>query len=137
MVVDSKSGYAILAIWVTILGLFLIAAPDNWYGPSWSYFYTHNEPIVPAGGMGMGVALTSLGTLQLLAIWAERWRLVSLLLFLSGFVFMTAGLLLGAEGLFGHQGLMEAPFMLFVAVHKLVISVNALRFAAQVRGEPC
>lgn len=125
MVPDSRSGYAVLAVWVTILGVFLMAAPDDWYGPSWSYFSREGEFIVPAGGFGMGTALTLLGVLQILAVWAGRWRMLSLLLGLSGFVFMTAGLLLGAEGLFGHQGLMEAPFMLFLAVHKLVISVNA------------
>jgi hypothetical protein len=125
MVVDSKSGYAVLAVWVTVLGIFLMAAPDDWYGPSWSYFAHEGELIVPAGGFGMGMALSTLGVLQMVAVGGERWRVLSLLFGLSGFVFMTAGLLLGAEGLFGHQGLMEAPFMLFVAVHKLVISVNA------------
>jgi hypothetical protein len=43
---------------------------------------------------------------------------------LTGFVFWTSGLLLGAEGLLGHQGLMEAPFMLFVGAHKFVISTG-------------
>jgi hypothetical protein len=124
MVPESKVGFAVLAGWITVLGIFLMAAPDGWYGPSWSYFAQHNEPIVPAGGFGMGVCCVAIGAVQLLSIWRSRWRWVSLFFFLSGFVLMTSGLLLFAEGFLGHRGLMEAPFMCTLAVHKVVISVN-------------
>jgi hypothetical protein len=124
MMPDSRAGYAVLAGWVIILGTFLMVAPDNWYGPTWWYFAQQGEMIIPAGGFGMGLCLLSLGVLQALTLWRRAYRTLSILLFLSGFVFWTSGLLLGAEGLVGHQGLMETPFMLFVGVHKFVMSVN-------------
>lgn len=124
MVPDNRTGYAVLAVVVTALGILLVVAPDDWYGPSWSYFTRQGEPIIPAGGFGMGLCLVLLGALQLLATWRAAHQALSLLFFLSGFVFLTAGLLLGAEGLLGHQGLMETPFMFFVAIHKFAVSVN-------------
>jgi hypothetical protein len=72
MVPESKIGFAVLSGWVTILGIFLMASPLSWYGPSWSYFAQHNEPIVPAGGFGMGVCCAAIGVLQLLSIWRSR-----------------------------------------------------------------
>lgn len=98
------------AIWTVGLGVFLMAAPKSWYGPSWSYF-----PQLPHNGLGMGVCCTGLGTLLILALWRElSARIMSILLFLTGFVYWTAGIILGAEGLLGHMGLMEAPFMLYL-----------------------
>lgn len=106
--------YRTFAIWTTLLGTVLILAPNNWYGPSWSYF-----PWLPHNGFGMGLCCILLGSLQLIALWRNASkRLLSLLFFLSGFVFWTAGILLGAEGLIGQKGLMEAPFMLYVGAHK-------------------
>lgn len=122
--VTSKSGFAVLATWITGLGLFFALSPHDWFGPSWSYFYTHGQPIIPAGGLGLGVCLTGIGTAQLLAIWRERFLLLSRLFFLSGFVLNTAGGLLFMEGLQGHQGLMEGPLLISFAIHKIVISVS-------------
>jgi len=124
VMLESRSSYGVLVAWVTALGLFLILAPDDWYGPSWSYFFTHGQPIVPEGGWGMGLTLLILGTTQAVALWFSAYRVLAGLFLASGFVFWTAGLLLGAEGLFGHQGLMESPFMLFVGAHKFVMGVN-------------
>lgn len=111
---DSKPVYWSFAAWTMSLGLLLILAPLNWYGPSWSYF-----PQLPHNGYGMGICCLSLGTLQAIALWRRAsYRTLSILFFLSGFVFWTAGIILGAEGLLGGQGLMEAPFMLYVGAHK-------------------
>lgn len=98
------------AIWTIGLGVLLGAAPKSWFGPSWSYF-----PQLPHNGFGMGVCCAALGTLLALALWLDlSARIISILLFLTGFVYWTAGIILGAEGLLGHQGLMEAPFMLYL-----------------------
>lgn len=121
---DSKFGYVVVALWITVLGILLMVAPNDWYGPSWSYFSQHGEPIIPAGGFGMGLCCAGLGTLQLVALWRNAYRVLMLLFFLGGFVLWTAGLLLGVEGLAGHQGLMEAPFMMTVGVHKFVVSAS-------------
>jgi len=124
VMLNSRFSYGVLAGWVVALGIFLVLAPADWFGPSWSYFYSHGQVIVPAGGFGMGVCCICLGIAQWLALWGKAARLLAVLLFLSGFVFWTAGLLLGAEGLFGHQGLIESPFMLFVGAHKFVMGAN-------------
>jgi hypothetical protein len=112
--VHNKGLYYTFATWTVCLGVLLIVAPQSWYGPSWAYFKQ-----LPHNGFGMGVCCISLGGLQLLVLWRNcRRQLLATLFFLSGFVFWTAGLILGAEGLLGHQGLMEAPFMLYVGAHK-------------------
>jgi hypothetical protein len=99
------------AVWTVALGAVLILAPQSWYGPSWSYFAS----VIPHNGFGMGVCCTGLGTLLILSLWRDlSARIISILLFLTGFVYWTAGITLGAEGLLGHQGLMEAPFMLYM-----------------------
>jgi len=107
------------------LGAVLMAAPRNWFGPSWHYFTEF-----PSDGFWMGVCCTMLGAWQSLVLWrsrqngalARRW--LSLLFFLGGFVLWTAGVMLAAAGLLGHQGLMEAPFMMIVGGHKFVISTR-------------
>lgn len=98
------------AIWTVGLGAVLIAAPQSWYGPTWSYF-----PQIPHNGFGMGLCCAGLGILLILALWRNlSARIVSILLFLIGFVYWTTGIILGAEGLLGHQGLMEVPFVLYM-----------------------
>ena len=99
------------ATWTVGLGAVLIAAPQSWYGPSWHYF----QEYIPPNGFGMGLCCTGLGTLLALSLQLDlSARIISILLFLTGFVYWTAGLTLGAEGLCGHQGLMESPFMLYM-----------------------
>lgn len=117
--------YWAFTIWTTLLGVFLTMAPEAWFGPSWFYF-----KIIPHGGLGMGVCLTILSAIQAVALWREMGaRVLSVLFFLNGFVYWTAGIILGSEGFLGHQGLMEAPFMLWVGAqafaHSSSLSVYA------------
>jgi hypothetical protein len=109
------------AIWTVALGAVLLAAPQSWYGPSWSYFAS----VIPPNGYGMGICCIGLGTLLVLALWRDlSARIISILLFLTGFVYWTAGIILGAEGLLGHQGLMESPFMLYVGAQAFAHSAS-------------
>jgi hypothetical protein len=124
MLPKTSSGYLVLAAFITVLGVFFALAPDDWYGPSWSYFSTHSQAIIPAGGFGLGVCLTIIGLLQMVSIAARSDRLIGILFGVSGFVLWTAGTLLIAEGLAGHQGLMEGPLFLTLSVHKVLVSVS-------------
>lgn len=111
MVINTGPLYWNYAIWTVGLGVVLVLAPQSWFGPSWSYF----AAVIPPNGFGMGVCCTGLGVLLILALWRDlSARIISILLFLTGFVYWTAGIILGAEGLLGHQGLMEAPFMMYL-----------------------
>ena len=110
--------YTAFAFATVGLGIVLIFAPSNWFGPSWSYFHE-----IPHNGFGMGVCLIILGALQMFTVWLRlRIKILAILLFLSGFTYWTAGILIAAEGLFGHMGLMEAPFMLYVGAHEFAHS---------------
>jgi hypothetical protein len=105
--------YWSFTIWTVVLGVVMMLAPSYWYGPSWSYFRE-----IPHNGFWMGLCCAVLGSLQLLALWRKAtMRTLAVLLFLNGFVFWASGITLGAEGLLGHQGLMEAPFMCYVGAH--------------------
>jgi hypothetical protein len=119
MTISAEPIYRSFTTWTIVLGIFLMLAPDNWFGPSWSYF----SQMEPHNGTGMGLCFIVLGSLQgvVLRRHADA-RVLSILFFLNGFVCWTAGIILGAEGLFGHQGLMEAPFMLYVGVHAFALS---------------
>jgi hypothetical protein len=121
----ARSGviYWSFSIWTVALGILLMRAPKNWFGPSWSYFHH-----MPHNGFWMGVVCTILGILQMLVLAHEPFDYLKLgtLFFLTGVVFWTAGLTLGAEGLLGHQGLMEAPFMCYVGAHELTHSAVLL-----------
>jgi hypothetical protein len=107
------------------LGVTMMLAPNNWYGPSWHYF-----PQFPHDGFWMGLCCATIGSWQLLTLWRYRLRgvlaqrLLSLLFFLGGFVIWTSGITLAAAGLYGHQGLMEAPFMMIVGGHKVILSTQ-------------
>lgn len=120
-----ESIYWSFAAWTVGLGLFLVVAPDDWYGPTWSY-----SDILPHNGFYMGWTCLSLGVSQLWALWkGYSAKVLSILFFLSGFVFWTAGISLAAEGLAGHTGLMEAPFMLYVGAHKFAHSAALMALA--------
>lgn len=111
--------YWAYAIGTTTLGIVLMMAPQNWYGPTWSYFSAY----IPPNGFGMGVCCSLLGALQILGLWRDATaKTLSILFLLSGFTYWTAGVTLGAEGLFGHQGLMEVPFVIAVAGQSLALS---------------
>lgn len=112
-----KPVYYGLAVWMAALGAVLMAAPDSWFGASWRYFHQ-----LPHNGFWMGLVCVILGVAQTFTIWRDKIRTTAILIFLGGFVFWTAGILLGAEGLLGHQGLMEAPFLLYVGAHKFIHS---------------
>lgn len=115
---NSAIVYWSFAIWTVVLGVVLMFAPANWFGPSWSYF-----PEIPHNGFWMGIVCVGLGLAQMAVLYRNTSRRSLALLFgLSGFVFWTAGIILASEGLLGHQGLMEAPFMLYVGAHKFTHS---------------
>lgn len=131
ILISARSVYLSFAGWTIALGVILIVASmlaPSWFGPSWSYF-----PQLPHNGIGMGICCAVLGALQIVVVWRQMSTLIlSILFFLSGFVFWTAGIILGAEGILGHQGLMEAPFMLYVGAHKFVHSAALLTHHRQV-----
>jgi hypothetical protein len=113
------------AVWTVGLGVVLIGAPESWYGPSWHYF----QQYIPPNGFGMGLCCAGLGTLLILALWRDlSARIISILLFLTGFIYWTAGFILGAEGLLGHQGLIESPFMCYMGAqafaHSMALTVH-------------
>lgn len=117
--------YWSFAGWTVVLGVVLMLAPQFWYGPSWSYF----AAMIPHNGFGMGLCCTGLGVLLMFALWRGAGaRILSILFFLNGFVYWTAGIILGAEGLLGHQGLMETPFMLIVGAHAFALSASLMAY---------
>jgi hypothetical protein len=124
---DPVGVYWAFAWWTIALGIVLMLAPGNWFGPSWHFFKQF-----PQDGFWMGLCCTMLGTWQLLVMWRSKLhdttpsRLLALLFFFSGFVFWTSGLTLAIAGLVGHQGLMEAPFMLYVGAHKFAYSADLM-----------
>lgn len=115
--------YWAFAWWTIALGVVLACAPLSWFGPSWHYF-----PQFPQNGFWMGLCCMMLGTWQMLMLWRARRNetapgsALAALFFMSGFVFWTSGMALGAAGLLGHQGLMEAPFMLYAGGHHIAYS---------------
>jgi hypothetical protein len=114
--------YWSFATWTIVLGTVLMLAPNNWFGPSWSFF-----PQLPHNGFGMGLCCVLLGCAQMYTLYRGGTdKALSVLFFLSGFVYWTAGIILAAEGLLGHQGLMEAPFMLYVGAHKFTHSAKLM-----------
>jgi hypothetical protein len=111
--------YWSFTLWSVALGIFLMLSPQCWFGPSWRYF----AQMEPHNGKGMGVCLAVLGVLQAVALWREAGsRILSILFFINGFIYWTAGIILGAEGLLGNQGLMEAPFMLCIGAQAFALS---------------
>lgn len=106
-----------------MMGLLLILAPPDWYGPTWHYFTGWPLSSLPTKGTGLGICCVVLGTLQLVALWfAVSPRTLSILLFFTGIVYWVSGTILFSEGLLGHQGLMESPFILYAGAHAFVLS---------------
>jgi hypothetical protein len=124
--------YWAFSLWTIMLGVVLALAPPNWFGPSWHFFKQF-----PQDGFWMGLCCMMLGTWQMLTLWRSRQggrlsgRMLGALFFCSGFVFWTSGLTLGVAGLIGHQGLMEAPFMLYVGAHQFAYSAELLARSRQ------
>jgi hypothetical protein len=120
-VMRSGPVYWSFTVWTLALGIFLILSPQSWFGPSWRYF----AQMEPHNGKGMGVCLTVLSLMQIAALLRQaRSNILSMLFFLNGFVYWTAGIILGAEGLLGHQGLMEAPFMLCIGAQAFALAAS-------------
>lgn len=125
IVMTADPVYWSFTIWSAILGVFLMAAPGVWFGPSWFYF-----KFVPHGGLGMGCCLTVLSIIQGVCLWHEcSARVLAVLFYLNGFVFWTAGIILASEGFLGHQGLMEAPFMLWAGAQAFTHSASLSVYA--------
>ncbi|MGV0041997.1 hypothetical protein [Mycobacterium colombiense] len=118
--IRNKSSYIAHACTIVVLGAFYILSPQDWYGPSWSYFATHGMPILPAGGKGLGACLFVNGCAQLFILYRNTSRGLATLFFLSGFTFWMAAFLLGAEGLMGHRGIQEAPLLFVIGAFKFV-----------------
>lgn len=133
--IENRPGFIGHAATVISLGVFYLLSPSDWYGPSWSYFYNHGLPILPAGGFGLGCCLTVSGVLQLIAVWRNNSRWLPALFFVSGFCFFMAGFLLGAEGLAGHHGLQEAPLLLVFGIVKFITMSNIM-VERRKRGHP-
>lgn len=114
-----KSIYINFAVLVQLLGVWYVLCPIWTYGPTWSYFHQ-----LPHNGTGLGICLILLSAAQLVAIANNRPRLTGGLLFGGGFVFLTSGLILAAEGIFGHMGLQEVPPMFIIAGYKFAQSAK-------------
>lgn len=112
-----KSAYYGHAGLIVALGVWYLASPTWFFGPSWSYFTE-----LPHNGFGIGTTCLGLGVLQLLAIRLNKVWLTAVLLWLGGFVCWTSGVILGAEGLLGHQGLQEAPLFCTLGGYKFLVS---------------
>lgn len=118
LMVSTTPVYWSMALWMVVLAVFLMAAPDYFFGPTWHYF---NQ--LPHNGFWMGLCCLWLGGVQVIAL-LKHWGRGKLgfLFFLDGFVFWTSGLLIAAAGLIGKQGLLEAPFMLYAGAHNFLHS---------------
>jgi hypothetical protein len=110
--------YWSFALYMLLLGVFLMLAPPSFFGPSWHFFKQ-----LPQNGFWMGLCCLWLGGFQVIALW-QRWGYgkLSFLFFLNGFVFWTSGLSIATAGYLGHQGVMEAPFMCYAGIHAFVHS---------------
>ena len=114
-----KSIHVNFAVLAQLLGLWYILSPAYFYGPSWSYFHQ-----IPHNGTGLGICLVVISSAQLAAIANNRPLLTGTLIFLNAFVLLTAGLIIFAEGIFGHMGLQEAPPMCVIAGYKFAQSAK-------------
>ena len=101
-----------------LLGVLLLVAPANWFGPSWHCFdILLNKPWL------LGTTFLVLAWHQaLFLVMRARLNILSWLFLAGGMVFITMGALIVASGLTCHTGLMEAPFMLYVGGHKIAHS---------------
>lgn len=100
-----------IAFWYFFLASVLLFAPASFFGPTWSYF-EH----IPHGGFGLGVACFLLGCMMLYGIRRKSRRVIWIALGGGGIAFWVAAGLIAAQGIVGRSGLMESPFMLYVAV---------------------
>lgn len=117
------------ATWTLLQGVVLMLSPSYWFGPSWSYF-----PQLPHNGFGMGLCCSLLAGVLMGALrFNASARILSILFFLIGFVYWTAGVILGAEGLLGHKGLMETLFMMPIGA--IAFTLSATLSAYHRRGD--
>jgi hypothetical protein len=99
-----------IAVWYFFIGALCLFAPDSWYGPTWSFFQQ-----IPHGGHGLGITCLALGVVMVFAIWRRKRRLMKTALGLGATSFYVAAWLIAAQGIIGGTGLMESPFMMYVA----------------------
>lgn len=127
LTIDTGTVYWSYTLWTIALGVLLMASPPDWFGPSWSYFSQ-----LPHNGFGMGLCLTLLSLIQAAALWQHaRERTLAVMFLLNGFVYWMAGSILGAEGLLGHKGLWEAPFMMWIGAQAFA---HAIALMGRARG---
>jgi hypothetical protein len=106
-----------MAIFLILVGLLLVFAPDYWFGPTWWYFQD-----IPHGGFGIGLTCLGLGSTLSIAVWRKSKRFKALILFLAGIAFWVAAFVLAAQGMLGRTGLMESPFMMYIGGDMLMQS---------------
>jgi hypothetical protein len=111
-----------IAIWYFVAGALFLFAPDEWYGPTWSYFADF-----PHGGFGLGLSCLLLGGMMTYAIRRRNRRLMLWALAMGGTAFWVAACLIATEGLMGGTGFMEAPFMLYISID-LFLNGSVLRW---------
>lgn len=99
-----------IAVWYFFIGALCLFAPASWYGPTWSFFQQ-----IPHGGHGLGVTSLSLGLVMIYGILRRKRRLIKAALGLGAVSFYVSAWLIAAQGVVGHTGLMESPFMMYVA----------------------
>lgn len=111
-----------MAIWLALVGLLEIFAPDYFFGPTWFRFSN-----IPHGGFGMGVCCLSLSFVLAVALRRRVRRLIVWVLFLAGVSIWVAAATIVAQGLAGKTGLMEAVFMTYPAADMMIQSLVTRR----------
>ena len=77
----------------------------------------------------MGLCCVGLGSLQMVAlIRNSKKNILAILFFLVGFVYWCSGVILAAEGFMGRQGLMEAPFILYLGAHNFAHGASLMNY---------
>lgn len=99
-----------ITFWYFMLAAICLFGPNEWFGPTWWYFQ-----YVPHGGFGLGVTCLILGLAMVYAIWRRRRTAMRVALSAGALAIWISAALIGAQGVIGHTGLMESPFMMYVA----------------------
>jgi hypothetical protein len=118
LTVSTEPVYWSFSSWLLVMSVFLMLAPNDYFGSSWHFFNR-----LPTNGFWLGLCLFWITGLLIIGLW-KRWSRtrIAVLIFLVGLVFWTCGMLLLVAGLAGHQGLLEAPFILSAGTYSFVHS---------------
>lgn len=109
------------ALSAMFLGLLFLACPIDWFGPSWSFWPQFR------GGELTGWICLAIGWHQTILLYMHaRTNLIGYSFLLGGFFYSAVGCLILKAGLSGHQGLMEAPLFIMVAMQKFIHGANLL-----------